>query len=182
MPIASAGIGHEVHRPDPEHRMSTDRTTLLSQGALAGFIGYASLAGLISAVDLANGRSPFHSAAVLGASLFYGITDPAQVQVIPAYVLAYNGAHLLVFIVLGIIGAALATLADRGNQLWYLSTFFFVFVSFHAIGAVQAMSAGMRANLSDTTIWVGGIVAGVLMGGYLMWVHPRMRQPQRWDV
>lgn len=155
---------------------------LVSQGILAGCIGYASLAGLISAVDLANGRSPFHTAAVLGASLFYGITDPAQVQVIPAYVLAYNGAHLLVFIVLGIIGAALATVADRGAHLWYLALFFFALVSVHSIGAVQMMSTVIRTDLSATTIWVGGIVAGTVMGGYLVWVHPRMRRPQRWDI
>lgn len=171
-----------IAEPDAEHMRPTNRTTLLSQGVVAGLLGYGVLSGLISAVDVANLRSPFHSAAVLGASLFYGITDPAQVQVIPAYVLAYNGAHLLVFIVLGIIGAALATLADRGGQLWYITAFFFVLVSFHAIAAVQAMSAGMHESLSDRSIWVGGIVAGALMGGYLMKVHPRMRQAQRWDV
>ncbi len=160
--------------------MSINRATLLSQGALAGFIGYATLAGLVSIIDTASGRSPFHTAAVLGASLFYGITDPAQAQVLPAYVLAYNGAHLLVFLLLGMIGAALATVADRGSQLWYLSTFFFIFVAFHAIGALQAVSESMRSSLSESMIWIGGIAAAVAMGGYLMWAHPRMRQPQDW--
>jgi hypothetical protein len=162
--------------------MSISRSTLLAQGLLAGCLGYAALAGLVSVVDVASGRSPFHTAALLGASLFYGISDPARVEVLPAYVFAYNGAHLLVFLLLGLIGASLATLADRGNQLWYLATFFFIFVAFHAIGALQAISSDMRSELSAQVIWIGGIVAATVMGAYLLRVHPRMRRTQRWDA
>jgi len=162
--------------------MSVNRTKLLSQGVLAGCIGYATLAGVVSLIDLAVGRSPFHSAAVLGASLFYGVTDASQVSVTPAYVLAYNGAHLLVFLLLGVIGSALATLADRGKQLWYVAVFFFIFVAFHAMGALQAVSVSMRTTLSGSMIWVAGVAAALAMGAYFMLVHPRMRRPQRWDA
>ncbi len=162
--------------------MSINRTKLLSQGVLAGCIGYATLAGVVSLIDLAAGRSPFHSAAVLGASLFYGVADASQVSVTPAYVLAYNGAHLIVFLLLGVIGSALATIADRGKQLWYVSVFFFIFVAFHAIGALQALSDSMRTSSSERMIWVAGVAAALTMGAYFMIVHSRMRQPQRWDA
>ncbi len=162
--------------------MSINRTKLLSQGVLAGCIGYATLAGVVSLIDLAAGRSPFHSAAVLGASLFYGVADASQVAVTPAYVLAYNGAHLIVFLLLGVIGSALATIADRGKQLWYVSVFFFIFVAFHAIGALQALSDSMRTSLSERMIWVAGVAAALAMGAYFMIVHPGLRQPQRWDA
>jgi hypothetical protein len=162
--------------------MTINRATLMSQGTLAGCIGYATLAGFVSIIDLVGGRSPFHTAAVLGAALFYGVTDASQLQVTPAYVLAYNGAHLLVFLLLGLIGSALAAVADRGSQLWYVSVFFFIFVAFHAIGALQALSDGMRTALPESMIWVAGIAAALAMGAYLMRVHPQMRRPQRWDA
>jgi len=162
--------------------MKVSRSTLLSQGLLAGCIGYATLAVIVSVVDAARGQAPFHSAAVLGASLFYNVSNPSEVEVLPAYVLAYNGAHLLVFLCMGLIGAALATLADRGRQLWFLALFFFFLVSFHAIGALQVVSMDVRSALSAPVIWVGGVAAAVAMGAYLTWAHPLMRRPQRWDA
>lgn len=161
--------------------MPVNRATLISQGVLAGCIGYATLAVIVSIVDVSNGRSAFQSAAVLGASIFYGATDASQVQVIPEYVIAYNGAHLLVFLLLGIIGSVLAAVADRGRQLWYVGSFFFIFVGFHAIGALQAMAEGVRASISARMIWVAGVAAAIAMGAYLLRVHPAMRRPQRWD-
>jgi len=162
--------------------LTVSRTTLVTQGVLAGLIGYATLAMIVAAFDAARGRSPFHSAAVLGAFLFYNIDVPSQVQVLPAYVLAYNGAHLLVFLLMGLIGTALATVADRGRHLWFLSLFFFFFVAFHAIGALQGVTMNVRSELSATVIWIAGVSAAVAMGAYLSGVHPRMRRPQRWDV
>jgi len=161
--------------------MATSPRTILAQGALAGLIGYAFLAALMSLVDLLMGRSPLHSAAVLGASIFYGATDPSRIEVLPAYVLAYNGAHLLVFLVLGIVAAALATLADRGRQLWYVSAVLYVFIAFHAIGAVQGLAVDVRSELSARTLWAGGLIASATMAAFLVWRHPRMRRPQAWD-
>ncbi len=162
--------------------VSVNRTTLVTQGFFAGLIGYATLAVLVSVSDAAPGRSPFHSAAVLGASLFYNTSDHSRMQVLPAYVLAYNGAHLLVFLLMGLIGSALAAVADRGRQLWFLALFFFFFVAFHAIGALQGVTMNVRNELSATVIWVAGVSAAVTMGAYLVWAHPRMRRPQRWDA
>jgi len=160
--------------------MAVSKGTIFTQGAFAGLIGYATLAVLVSVMDMARGEPALRTAAVLGATLFYGATDPARIAVLPDYVLAYNGAHLLAFLAFGMIGAALATLADRGRQLWFLSAFFYVFVAFHAIGGVQALSAETRSALPATTIWVGGIVASAAMAIYLVRAHPGMRRPQSW--
>ncbi len=161
--------------------MAVSKGTILTQGAIAGLIGYVTLAALVSLMDLSNGVPALRTAAVLGATIFYGISDPAQIEILPDYVLAYNGAHLLAFLALGVIGAALAVLADRGRQLWYLSAFFYIFVAFHSIGFVQAMSEEMRAALPSTTIWIGGIVAALAMGLYLVRAHPKMRRAQSWS-
>jgi hypothetical protein len=113
--------------------------------------------------------------------MFSDVSDPAQVAVPPAYVLAYNGAHLLVFLRLGMIASLLARLADRGRQLWYVATFVFIFVTFHAIGFVQGLSAEMRGLLSANTIRIGGLLASAAMGADLVRAHPQLRRAQRWD-
>ncbi len=64
--------------------MSVSRTTLATQGFLVGGIGYPTLAAIISILDFVRCQSPFHCAAVLGASLFYNIGDPSQLPVLPA--------------------------------------------------------------------------------------------------
>jgi len=168
------------HHSAQELLMTVSKSTVLAQGAIAGLIGYATLAITMTALDLISGLSPFHTAAVLGATLFYGVSDTTGLAILPDYVLAYNGAHLLAFLAFGVIAAALATVADRGRQLWYVSAFFYVFVAFHSIGAVQALSAETRASLSASAIWVGGIVASAAMAVYVVRAHPRMRRPQSW--
>jgi hypothetical protein len=95
-------------------------------------------------------------------------------------VLVYNGLHLVVFLAFGVAAAALAALADRGQQLWYVALFFFIFISFHLEAAVQIFAAPMRAVLSDAVVWGAGIAASAAMLGYLLWRHPRVRAKQGW--
>lgn len=152
----------------------------LREGLVAGAIGYAATIVLFAIANVLMGRPVFHTAAVLGAALIYGVRDPMQVVVTPAYVLAYNGVHLIMFLALGIVGAALARLADRGAQLWYVGLFFFIFVSFHLIATVQVVAYPMRSLISDATIWIAGITAGLLMAGSLLKAHPAIRASQPW--
>jgi hypothetical protein len=152
----------------------------LRQGLIAGVIGFTVTNVLYALANTLQGRSPFHTAATLGAALIYGVRDPLQVAVTPAYVFAYNGLHLLVFVALGMVGAALARLADRGRQLWYVGLFFFIFVNFHMIAAVQTVALPMEPLLSGPGIWIAGIGAGVAMALYLLKAHPDIRSPQIW--
>lgn len=155
---------------------------IVLQGLFAGLIGYVTVAIIFAAVNLATGRSPFYTAAIMGAALFYGIGDPTQVAILPEYVLAFNGVHLLSFVVFGVTAAALAELADRGWQLWYVSTFFFIFVAFHLFAAAEALATPMRTMIPDVAVWAAGIAAAVLMAWYLFRAHPRMHAPQPWSA
>lgn len=154
---------------------------ILRQGAVAGMLGYLIVAGIFAIANVLAGQSPFRTAAELGAALFYGARDPSQVAVTPAYVFAYNGAHLVVFLAFGFAAAWLASLADRGSQLWYVALFLFLFVAFHLIGGVQALAVPMQTALSAPMIWVAGFAAAVAMAAYLVWMHPALRTAQRWD-
>ena len=150
------------------------------QGLLAGLVGFFTVAVVFAVANFAAGRSPWYTASLLGAALFDGAADPAQVSVSAGYVLAYSALHLVVFLLFGMLGATLAGLADRGWQLWFVGSFFFVFVSFHLAAAVQWLASPMESAISAGAIWIAGLAATVLMGAYILWMHPRIRARQQW--
>jgi hypothetical protein len=153
---------------------------ILREGLMTGLIGFAAVLVIFAVVNVAADRSPLLTAAMLGSALWYGVTDPAMVTLAPGPILAYSVTHLAVFLLFGTLAAALATLADRGQQLWYVALFVFIFVAFHLFAVAQGIAVPMRAELSGTMVWPAGIVASLLMAWYIVRVHPRMRSPQAW--
>ncbi len=160
--------------------MNDSPTRVLQQGLVAGLVGYFAVAIVFAAANVVTGESPFHTAAVLGATLFYGATDPAAVRVLPAYVFAFNGLHLIAFLFLGIVGAWLTKLATKGAQLWYFALFFWMFVATHVIGAAQVFALPLEGAISGAAVWGAGIVAALLMAGYLYRANPALRVRQAW--
>lgn len=160
--------------------MSSKWKDAIAQGVTAGLLGFATVALFFALENLFAGRSPFYTAALLGATVFHGATDPSQVSVTPENVLLYNGLHLVTFIAFGLIGSALATLADRGAQLWYVGLFFFIFVAFHLVGVAQGLAMPMRAAISDASVWIAGLAASTAMAAYILWQHPRIRAGESW--
>ena len=155
--------------------MKADTQRMLEQGLVAGVLGHLVVATVFAVTNLATGRPLLHTPALLGASLFYGLTDPAQLEILASYVFAYNGTHLLVFVALGIVGSWLTQIADRGWQLWYLAAFFFLFAAFHIFAAVQLLALPVRQALSDITLWTSGFAATGAMAAYFIATHPRLR-------
>ena len=150
-------------------------------GLAAGLVGYATAALAFGVADVARGRSFFGSMAALGASLFYGASGAVAAPVTPPHVFAGNGTYLLVFVALGLLASWLAALADRGAQLWFLALFALLFVGFHVLAAAQLMAESVAGAPPAGMIWAVGVLALVLMGAYLLWRHPRLRTPERWD-
>lgn len=152
----------------------------ISHGFVAGLIGFAAVAAVFAAANIVAGRSPLYTAALLGASLSRAVTDPAQLPVTAMNVLAYTGLHLAVFLALGVAASALAVMADQGWQLWFVALFFFIFITFHLIAAVQVLAAPVQSVMPAVEIWGAGLAASAAMGAYLAWVHPRLRARQAW--
>lgn len=155
--------------------MKAETRQVLEQGLVAGVLGHIVVAVIFALANLFAGRPLLHTPALLGASMYYGLTDPSLLEIRAAYVFAYNGTHLLMFMVLGIVGAWLTMIADRGWQLWYLATFFFMFVAFHIFGMVQLLALPVRSAFSGIALWVAGLFATVVMAGYFVATHPRLR-------
>lgn len=155
--------------------MTEETRRMLGQGLVAGVLGHVVVAVIFAIANLAAGRPMLYTPALLGASLFYGLTDPAQLEIQASYVFAYNGTHLLLFMLLGLAGSWLTMIADRGWQLWYLATFFFMFIAFHIFGMVQLLALPVRSAFSDELLWTAGLVATAAMGAYFVLTHPRLR-------
>lgn len=161
--------------------MREERTKMLSQGLLAGLIGYGVVALVFAVANLIAGRSIFYTAALLGGSLFYGIQDPAGITVTAAYVFAYNGAHLLVFLAFGLVSAWLASVSERLTQFWYVGLVMFFFVAFHVVAAMQVVAVPVQHLISAWAIWTAGAAAAAAMAAYLLSVHPRIRLGESWE-
>ena len=155
--------------------MKPERTQVFAQGLTAGLLGYVAVALFFAVVNLIAGRSVFHTAALLGSALFYGLRDPAQLLIGPGPVLSYNGLHLIIFLFLGTIAAWLAYMAERGPELWYVGAVIFIFMAFHMYGFFLMLTEPVRAALAPGLMLAGGVIGCVAMGAYLLWVHPRIR-------
>ena len=155
--------------------MKPTTVEILSEGLIAGVIGYATTAIFFMLASALAGQSPFHLAALLGGAMFYGLHDASQVVVWPGVVLAYNGIHLIVFLVLGMIAAWFAALAERGPEFWYIAITLYIFVLFHVYGIVQMLSESFRASIPVWVSFGGTFLASIAMAAYLLWARPKLR-------
>lgn len=155
--------------------MTADRSDTLWQGVIAGLIGYATVALLVGFIDVAFGHSFFYTAALLGEHIFYGLSDPALVVVWPGAVFAFNGLHLLAFIIIGMIAAWLAFMSEHGPELWYVAAILFLFVFAHAFAALLLLTEDIRAAVPAWTLMLPTIVSAAAMGTYLLAVRPAFR-------
>jgi hypothetical protein len=155
--------------------MKPERIEVCWQGLVAGLVGYATVAIVMAIGNVFLGRSPFHTAALLGNAVFYGLTDPSRLTIWPGPVLAYNGFHLLVFLGIGVVAAWLAYLSERGPHFWYIGVILMLFVAFHLLGVLLFVGERMRAALSAWEVLAAGVAAMLTMSAYLVWTHPRLR-------
>jgi hypothetical protein len=158
----------------------TEKTKLvLSGGLVSGLIGYATVIVVVSALNVLTGRSIFHTAALFGSSMFYGLEDPAALQIEPGPVLAYNMVHVLAFLAIGLFASWLVSVAERYPPAQYFILVTLVFVAFHIFGALLLFSEPLLGGGAWVIVGVAGVAAAATMGWYLMKTHPLLRQELR---
>lgn len=145
-----------------------------SQGAIAGLVGYVVVAALVAVFDLASGRGLFHTPGLFGATLFYGLEDPASYQAGPGPVFAFNGLHLVMFLLLGTVAAWLAEFAERGPQFWYIGAVFFMLVILHLLGIALFAAYPVLSEVPAWLLVAAGIGGFFAMTVYLIVMHPEL--------
>lgn len=152
---------------------------LLAEGMFAGLIGYAAVIVVTAAIDLIAGRSIFYTPALFGATLFYGLRDPAFLVIAAGPVLSYNMVHLLVFLGVGLLGAWFALLAERHPAAQYLILVLLVFIAFHLYAAMLLFAQPLLGGAGWWKLGLGSLAAAIAMGAFLLWDHPLLRRELR---
>jgi len=144
---------------------------ILKDGFLAGVALYLTVAVFFAVVNMFVGRSPLHTAYVLGEALLGGTPDPLDPAPSGPAVAAFNGVHLTGAMVLGIAAAMLVGAIERARDAWYV--FFFVFV---AGSIVMILGLGiLAAELSHVLPWhsvaTGHLAGAAVTTAVLWWIH-----------
>ena len=158
----------------------TERTKLvLAGGLVSGLIGYATVVVIVGVLNVAMGRSLFHTAALFGSAMFYGLEDPASLRIEAGPILAYNMVHVLTFLAVGMLASWLVSLAERFPAAQYLILVVLIFVAFHVFVALLLFAGPLLGGAAWLIVGVSGVAAAGLMGWYLLKTHPLLQQELR---
>jgi hypothetical protein len=148
-------------------------------GAAAGAVGFATIVLFFVAADAIAGRPLLYTPALLGGALFYGVTDPSEVAVSLAPVLAYTAAHLVAFLLIGVVAAGLAAVASRHRHVWYLGVNLFLLLITHASGVVMTLTESLQGVVSAWLVAGATLVAAITMALSLLWMNPPLQRELR---
>lgn len=148
---------------------------IIREGFIAGLIGAAGVAAWFLVVDLVAGQ-PFFTPAMLGSAVFWGLRDPAAVEVTFPAVLGYTMLHIVLFALAGTVAAALAAMVDKfPTTLFIVVVFFAIFeVGFYIVVAI--LGQPLLGALAWSNVAIGNLIAALGMGYYLWQVHPHIRE------
>jgi hypothetical protein len=149
-------------------------TRILRDGLLTGLLGYATLVLFFAVASMAAGHSPFHVAALLASALFRLPMGPGA-AIDPGPVIAYNGLHLIVLILAGMLLAGLARVAARALQGWYVALMAVVFALAHIVALPIWFGDRLSAELPIWLVVTGTALATVVMCAYLWIANPDIR-------
>lgn len=148
----------------------------LRDGVVVGLIAYAAVAAFYSLFDLLAARSAFHTVNVLGRVMFRGVRDAAALQspspIDGPAIFAYDGVHLVLSLLIGVIVVQLASAGERHPGLARPMALVIVTGFVVTIFAIAQLSAGIRPLLPLWSIVVANSLAVVLAGAWLLSRRP----------
>ncbi len=159
--------------------MRDESKTVLRGGLVAGLFGYLVVVVVMAVINALAGRSVFHTAALFGSALFYGLDDPSALQVAPGPVLAYNMVHVLAFLALGFFASWLVEKAEEYPVTRFLVLFVLIFVAAHVYAAGLLFARPLLGPSAWWELGVGSVAAALAMAWYLLRLHPALRQGLR---
>lgn len=151
-----------------------DESAWIPEGLLAGLIGYLTVAILFGAVNLVSGEAISHTASLLGSALFFGARSGAEVVAGPGPIIAYNGVHILISLIIGLGAAWLIFQTEKNRPLWFIVFFVFLAGFIYSVALVGVLVAEVAHLLSWGVIVLANLAAGVTAGGFLWWRHSRL--------
>lgn len=145
-----------------------DGRRTLTEGLIAGFIGYAVVAIFFALVNGLAGNSPFHTAFALGRAVGAGWPGPGEAAGI---VLAANGVHLLVSVLVGLAAAWLVMEVELHHGLWFAGVLAFAGGLLAAVIVAGIVGVEITAVITWPEAAVASLLYAVGVGGYLWHRH-----------
>lgn len=162
--------------------MRYSTANVLATGVVAGAIGFATTAVGFLVLDLVTGQGFGFTPSLLGSALFEDVRQACDVQTTGSAIAAYSAVHLLVFLVLGWLGAWLFSVAAARPWSWMGALFLFIIVTFHLYGAVLGILAPVQGCFSLYHVLGATGVAAAAMLGYLAsqhhWLLAQLSRPE----
>ncbi|HSH46787.1 MAG TPA: hypothetical protein VK966_13155 [Longimicrobiales bacterium] len=156
--------------------MRSQTREVLTHGLVAGLIGYGIVVVFYAVWNVLSGRSPFFTSAVLGNVVFYGGGSPGEMEIWAGPVLAFNGLHLVIFLLAGVVAAWLTTFSEHGRSRWYLIFSLLMYGAIHIVGFVLLLAEPIHVAVP---VWSGIFATLLALTGmlvYLLSVHPVLRR------
>ncbi len=150
--------------------MKPDRARVLSEGLITGLLGYAVIVLFYGILNVVTGLSFFCTPARLGA----GLTSSSGSTGAVGAVLAFNGLHVVAFLVVGLLAAQLVMQTERYPSFFVLALFIGVAGLFAVMAAFLAFAAESGVEIPISSVFAANLLAGVAMGAYLLKAHPRL--------
>lgn len=148
----------------------------IRQGAIVGFIAFASVAVFYAAFDVLAARGTLYTVNLLGKAVFQGLRDPSvlQMPIAPDFtaIALYSGLHLVLSLAIGLIVTGLVERAERhpSQASFVLAVIVGGFVV--TIAAVGILSDPVRPVLPWWSIVVANGAATACGGIYLLRTRP----------
>jgi hypothetical protein len=151
---------------------------ILFEGFVAGLIGAGAVAAWFLIVDLVSGRA-FFTPAMLGQAIFEGLRDPALVSINYSSVIMYTALHVVAFLAVAMVAAALVAEAEEIPHLMWLLVVLFVVFEFGFYVMVALLLTPILQALAWVNVAIGNFIAAVGMGYFLWRAHPRLQAELR---
>lgn len=156
---------------------------IVREGFVAGLLGAGVVALWFLIVDTINGR-PFFTPAMLGSAVFWGDIDPVHVSAlfgtdperIFAAVVGYTMVHVVAFIVVGMVAAALAYEVELFPSTLFIVVVFFAIFEFGFYVVVAIFAQPLLGALAWWNVAIGNAIAALGMGFYLWTKHPTLKE------
>jgi len=159
--------------------LSEHRT--IREGLIAGMLGAVAVMAWFLALDLVE-RHLFFTPGALGSAIFFGARGMDEVRMSVETILGYTGLHIAAFMLVGLIASILVEGARREPPLLLGVVLFFVTLEVLFIGLLAIVAAWLLDAIHWWTIVAGNLIAALVMGGFLLYEHPELRENLTHDL
>jgi hypothetical protein len=142
----------------------------MSEGLITGLIGYVVIVLFYGIFNVITGQSFFSTAAQLGA----GLASPSGSGSAVGAVLAFNGLHVIAFLLVGLVAAWIVMQTERHPSFFVLALFIGIAGLFGIMAGFLSFAARSGIELPIGSFFASNLLAGVAMGAYLLKAHPRL--------